>query len=87
MSLRSRWAHGRVFAERGKAGSKDAIAGHNAYDPHRPASFPSNGRTPTDDAGGAFLALLTNGRITGAKVRAHNDLLAEFPYLGPPHNT
>jgi hypothetical protein len=56
------------------------------YDPTRPASFPSNGRTLTHDAGGAFLAVLTNGRVTEAKVRAHNDLLAEFPYLGPPHS-
>jgi hypothetical protein len=38
-------------------------------DPTRPASFPSNGRTLTDDAGGAFLAVLTNRRVTEAKVR------------------
>src|ERR1700719_2452128 len=57
------------------------------YDPTRPASFPDNGRTLTDDAADAFLAVLTNGRVTGDKVAAHSDLLAEFPYLGPPHNT
>jgi hypothetical protein len=56
------------------------------YDPTYPASFPSNGRTLTDDAGDAFLAILTNGKVTGDKVGAHVDLLAEFPYLGPPHN-
>jgi Domain of unknown function (DUF4331) len=56
------------------------------YDPTRPASFPVNGRTLTDDAADAFLAVLTNGRVTGDKVEAHSDLLAEFPYLGPPHN-
>jgi hypothetical protein len=55
------------------------------YDPTRPASFPANGRTLTDDAGDAFLAVLTNGKVTGDKVGAHGDLLAEFPYLGPPH--
>jgi hypothetical protein len=53
------------------------------YDPTRPASFPDNGRTLTDDAGDAFLAVLTNG--TQDKVEAHGDLLADFPYLGPPH--
>jgi hypothetical protein len=56
------------------------------YDPTRPASFPDNGRTLTDDAADAFLALLTNGRVTGDKVGPHGDLLAEFPYLAPPHN-
>jgi hypothetical protein len=57
-----------------------------SYDPTRPASFPSNGRTLTDDAADAFLTVLTNGRVTGDKVGPHIDLLAEFPYLGPPHN-
>ena len=55
-------------------------------DPTRPASFPSNGRTLTDDAGDAFLAVLTNGKVTEDKVGPHDDLLSEFPYLGPPHN-
>ena len=57
-----------------------------SYDPTRPASFPGNGRTLTDDAADSFLAVLTNGKVTGDKVGAHVDLLAEFPYLGPPHN-
>jgi hypothetical protein len=55
------------------------------YDPTRQASFPDNGRTLTDDAVDAFLAILTNGKVTGDKVGPHSDLLAEFPYLGPPH--
>ena len=57
-----------------------------SYDPTRPASFPSNGRTLTDDAADAFLAVLTNGKVTGDKVGAHIDLLTAFPYLGPPHD-
>ena len=57
-----------------------------SYDPTRPASFPGNGRRLTDDAADAFLAVLTNGKVTGDKVGAHVDLLAEFPYLGPPHD-
>ena len=56
-----------------------------SYDPTRPASFPSNGRTLTDDAGDAFVAVLTNGKVTGDKVGPHGDLLAVFPYFGPPH--
>ena len=57
------------------------------YDPTRPARFPGNRRTLTDDAGDAFLAILTNGKVTEDKVDAHMDLLSQFPYLGPPHNT
>jgi hypothetical protein len=56
------------------------------YGPTRPASIPDNGRTLTDDASDTFLAILTNGRVTGDKVGPHGDLLAEFPYLGPPLN-
>jgi hypothetical protein len=56
------------------------------FDPTRPASFPGNGRTLTDDVGDVFLTVLTNGRVTGKKIAAHSDLLAAFPYLGPPHN-
>jgi hypothetical protein len=57
-----------------------------SYDPTRPASFPDNGRTLTDDASDAFLAILTNGQVTKDNVGPHGDLLAKFPYLGPPHN-
>jgi hypothetical protein len=57
-----------------------------SYDPKRPASFPQNGRTLTDDAADAFLAVLTNGKVTGDRVGPHGDLLIEFPYLGSPHN-
>jgi hypothetical protein len=55
------------------------------YDPTRPASFPENGRTLTDDAFDWFMRVLTNGRVTGDSVGPHADLLREFPYVGPPH--
>ena len=57
-----------------------------SYDPTRPACFPSSGRTLTDDAGDAFVAVLTNGKVTEDNVGPHGDLLGEFPYLGPPHS-
>ena len=57
------------------------------YDPSRQARFPVNGRTLTDDVVDSFLALLTNGKVTRDGVGPHRDLLSEFPYLGPPHNT
>jgi hypothetical protein len=56
------------------------------YDPRRPASYPTNGRLLTDDVIDLFLPILTNGKVKGDKVGPHRDLLAEFPYLGPPHD-
>src|SRR5208283_4129166 len=57
------------------------------YDPTRPASYPDNGRALTDDVVDFFLPLLTNGKVTQDKVGPHKDLLASFPYIGPPHKT
>ena len=56
------------------------------YDPWSPASFPHNGRTLTDDVVDVFLSILTNGNVTGDRVGPHHNLLAEFPYVGPPHD-
>ena len=55
------------------------------YEPTRPASYPSNGRALSDDVMDVFISVITNGKITQDKVGPHNDLLAGFPYLGPPH--
>jgi Domain of unknown function (DUF4331) len=56
------------------------------FDPTRAASYPSNGRALTDDVLDYFLSVITNGKVTTDGVGAHSDLLAEFPYLGPPHS-
>jgi len=56
-----------------------------SYDPNRPASYPENGRALSDDVMDVFISLLTNGKLTRDGVGPHHDLLAEFPYLGPPH--
>jgi len=58
-----------------------------SYDPTRPASFPDNGRTLTDDAFDSFIRILTNGKVSEDKVGAHGDLLLDFPYVGPPHQS
>jgi hypothetical protein len=55
------------------------------YDPSKPASYPANGRTLTDDAIDVFLPILTNGKVTRDNVGPHTDLLASFPYVGEPH--
>ncbi len=55
------------------------------YDPKRPVSYPDNGRGLKDDVSDFFLAILSNGKVTGDNVGPHDDFLHEFPYLGPPH--
>jgi hypothetical protein len=55
------------------------------FDPARPASYPENGRTLTDDVVDLFLPLLSNGKVTKDNVGPHKDLLVEFPYVGLPH--
>jgi hypothetical protein len=55
------------------------------YDPTRPVAYPHNGRLLTDDVGDWNVAVFTNGKVTEDGVGPHDDLLREFPYLGPPH--
>jgi hypothetical protein len=57
------------------------------YDPTRPARYPENGRALTDDVADHFLSVFTNGKVTADDVGPHDDLLSEFPYLGPPHGS
>ncbi len=53
------------------------------YDRTRPARYP-NGRVMTDDVFSARMIFMTHGRANPQGVRPHDDLLAHFPYLGPP---
>jgi hypothetical protein len=55
------------------------------YDPSRPVAYPDNGRLLTDDVGDSNAAIFTNGKATEDGVGPHDDLLPDFPYLGPPH--
>ena len=55
------------------------------YEPTRPASYPSNGRTLADDVMDVFISTLTNGKVTRDNVGPHRDLLHGFPYVGAPH--
>ncbi|WP_329460735.1 DUF4331 family protein [Streptomyces sp. NBC_01497] len=54
------------------------------YDRGLPATYP-NGRTPTDDVFSTRMAFLTNGGATPDGLSPHDDLLPEFPHLGPPN--
>jgi hypothetical protein len=55
------------------------------YDRSRPASYP-NGRIPTDDVYSDRFAWLSNGHIPPDGLHPHSDLMADFPYLGPPNS-
>jgi Domain of unknown function (DUF4331) len=55
------------------------------YDHGRPASFPNNGRSLTDDVVDFFIPILSNGKVKGDKVGPHGDVLGSFPYVGAPH--
>jgi hypothetical protein len=54
------------------------------YDRTEPATYP-NGRVLTDDVYSLRFAWLTNGKVPPAGLEPHDDLLARFPYLGPPN--
>jgi Domain of unknown function (DUF4331) len=54
------------------------------YDRTKPATYP-NGRIPTDDVYSMRFAWLTNGKVPPTGLKPHDDLLAGFPYLGPPN--
>jgi hypothetical protein len=55
-----------------------------SYDRREPAAYP-NGRALTDDVFSARFAWLTRGKVTSDGLKPHDDLLTEFPYLGPPN--
>jgi hypothetical protein len=54
------------------------------FDPSSSAGYP-NGRRLTDDIADLRASEITRGTVTTDLVGPHADLLAEFPYLGPPH--
>jgi hypothetical protein len=68
-----------------KSTAKSLLPDILSYKPGCLGRYPDNGRSLVDDAADLFLAVLTNGRVTGDLVGPHRDLLDEFPYVGPPH--
>ncbi len=54
------------------------------YDYLSAAGFP-NGRNLTDDVINLQVALLSQGHVPHDGLRPHDDLRAEFPYMGTPH--
>ena len=54
------------------------------YDRSKPVGYP-NGRAMTDDTFSLRFAWMSDGKIPPQGLKPHSDLLAEFPYLGPPN--
>ncbi len=54
------------------------------YDQTKPAHYP-NGRGLTDDVFSMRFAWLTHGKVPPTGLRPHDDLRADFPYLGVPN--
>jgi hypothetical protein len=54
------------------------------YDRSKPVGYP-NGRAITNDCLSLRFAWMSNGKIPPQGLKPHDDLLAEFPYLGPPN--
>lgn len=76
---------GNFASDAAKEVAKDLLPDVIRYDAAQPATYPANGRTLTDDVMGPFLAIITDGKVTTHNLSHHDDLLADFPYLGPPH--
>ena len=53
------------------------------YDRTMPAHYP-NGRVMTDDVFSARMTFMTHGQSTPQGIGPHDDLTAEFPFLGMP---
>jgi hypothetical protein len=54
------------------------------YDRNGPPTYP-NGRVLTDDVYSLRFAWLSDGKIPPSGLKPHDDLIARFPYLGPPN--
>ena len=54
------------------------------YDRSMPAHYP-NGRVMTDDVFSTRMTFMTHGQAMPQGVKPHDDLMAEFPFLGTPH--
>jgi Domain of unknown function (DUF4331) len=55
------------------------------YDRTMPAHYP-NGRVMTDDVFSVRMAFMTHGQANPQGVKPHDDLQAQFPFLGVPHS-
>jgi hypothetical protein len=71
--------------EQARAAAMQVLPDILHYDRARPATYP-NGRVLTNDVYSLRFAWLTNGKVPPTGLKPHDDLLADFPYLGPPNS-
>lgn len=71
-------------ADEARAAALQVLPDILRYDRTKPAAYP-NGRKLTDDIYSYRFAWLRNGKIPPQGLKPHDDLLAHFPYLGPPN--
>ena len=75
--------NGGYAADEAKAAAMQVLPDILRYDRTKPAAYP-NGRGLTDDVFSMRFAWLTHGKVPPTGLRPHDDMLAQFPYLGPP---
>jgi hypothetical protein len=76
--------NGGYSPEEAKAAAMQVLPDVLQYDRTKPASYP-NGRVLTDDVYSRRFAWLTHGKVPPSGLKPHDDLQAQFPYLGAPH--
>ncbi len=70
--------------EEAKAATLQVLPDILRYDRTQPAAYP-NGRVPTNDVYSMRFAWQSHGKVGPTGLKPHDDLLTEFPYLGPPN--
>jgi hypothetical protein len=68
-----------------KAAAMQVLPDILRLDRTRPANYP-NGRVLTDDVYSMRFAWLTHGKVPPTGLKPHDNLLAEFPFLGLPNS-
>jgi len=70
--------------EEARAAAMQVLPDILRYDRTMPAAYP-NGRALTDDVFSMRFAWLSHGKIPPTGLTPHEDMLADFPYLGTPN--
>jgi hypothetical protein len=76
--------NGGYSPEEARAAALQVLRDILQYDRTKPAAYP-NGRVLTDDVFSMRFAWLTHGKVPPTGLKPHDDLQAEFPYLGVPN--
>jgi hypothetical protein len=77
--------NGGYSPEEARAAALQVLPDVLRYDRTRPATYP-NGRVLTDDVFSMRFAWLSHGKVMPTGLKPHDDLQAQFPYLGPPNS-